>query len=253
MGKKPDPFESPKRRLARGKQHIRRLDKRIQTFLKKQPHKRVAETDADGSVVHAIKFIRTFPNSWIDAAVEALEALRSALDQAGYAAATLGGAVSPKNAYFPIVDTDTELDRVTKGRCRDLPQKVSALFRGFDAQEKGNYPLWALNKLCNANKHRLLIPVGVVSTGMTLNKGTMSGGAIFAPRWNSDEKRIEFARIQPGGRFGCDGNLTFYIAFDEFNGVKTSSAVGLLDAIAGEAKRVLDATEAECLRLGLLH
>jgi hypothetical protein len=140
MGKKTDPFESPKRRLARGKQHIRRLDKRIQTFLKKQPHKRVAEPDPDGSVVHAIKFTRNFPDSWVDAAVEALEAVRSALDQAGYAAAILGGAVDPKNAYFPIADTDADLDNVTKGRCRDLPREVSALFRGFDAQEKGNYP-----------------------------------------------------------------------------------------------------------------
>lgn len=70
MAKRPDPFNSPKRRLARAKQHIRRLEKRIQTFLKKEPYFASAEVDAEGVTTHALKFTRKVPDSWADAAVE---------------------------------------------------------------------------------------------------------------------------------------------------------------------------------------
>ena len=139
MSRKPDPFESPKRRLKRGKEHARRLEKRIQSFLKKEPHQRVEDTDAEGVTTHAIKFTRDFPHSWGDAAVESIEALRSALDQIGYAAAILGGASEPKQAYFPIANTASDLDTVVKGRCKDIPTEIKTLFKGFNAHAGGNY------------------------------------------------------------------------------------------------------------------
>lgn len=252
MSRKPDPFTSPRRRLARGQEHVRRLEKRIQTFLKKEPHKSIAETDADGTTVHALKFTRDFPESWADGAVEALEAFRSALDQTGYAAAVLGGVTEPKNAYFPMADTATDLDGVTRGRCRDLPDEIKALFRSFDAHEGGNYALWALNKLCNANKHRLLVPVGIAGAGFTIKQAVLSGGSMGMPLWDREKNQIEFARIGPGGQFQYDGQISFFIAFDDFNGVKGGPAVGILNAMAGEVRRVLRATEAECHRIGIL-
>jgi len=252
MSRKPDPFESPKRRLKRGKEHARRLEKRIHTFLKKKPHERVEDVDAEGFTTHAVKFTRDFPDSWVDAAVESLEALRSALDQTGYAAATLGGATEPKNAYFPIADKIADLDGVVKGRCRDLPTEIKTLFRGFDAHEGGNYALWALNKLCGANKHRLLIPIGALAPQMTMAKAALRGGQLFSPRWNGKKHQIEFARVDPGGEFKYDAQITFFIGFDEFNGVKPAPAVGVLDLIASEVHRVISATEAECRKIGLL-
>jgi hypothetical protein len=128
MSNKSDPFESPKRRLKRGKEHARRLEKRICSFLQKKPYERVEDVDSEGVTTHALKFTRDFPSSWADAAVEALEAFRSALDQTGYAAALLSGAANPKNAYFPIADTVVDLDGVVKGRCKDLPPEIATLF-----------------------------------------------------------------------------------------------------------------------------
>jgi hypothetical protein len=252
MSRKSDPFESPKRRLKRGKEHARWLEKRIQTFLKKKPHERVEDVDAQGFTTHAIKFTRDFPDSWVDAAVESIEALRSALDQTGYAAALLGGIAEPKDAYFPIADRVAGLDNVVKGRCRDIPAEIKTLFRGFDAHEGGNYALWALNKLCGANKHRLLIPIGALAPTMKMSQGSLSGGAIFAPRWNREKHQIEFARINPGGQFKYNAQITFFIGFDEFNGVKPAPAVGVIDLIAAEVHRVILATEAECRKIGLI-
>ncbi len=252
MTRKSDPFESPKRRLKRGKEHTRRLEKRIATFLQKEPYKRVEDVDPEGVTTHALKFTRDFPDSWADAAVEALEALRSSLDQVGYASAVLAGVSEPKNAYFPIADTVADMDGVIKGRCRDLPSEVSTLFRNFDAYQGGNYPLWALNKLCNANKHRLLMPIGALAPQMRMSKGILRDVDILTPRWNGEKHQIEFARVRPGGKFEYDAQITFFIGFDEFNSVKAGPAVGILAAIAGEVHKVISATEAKCRRIGLL-
>lgn len=252
MTRKTDPFESPKRRLKRGKEHTRRLEKRISTFLKKKPHERVEDTDSEGVTTHALKFTRDFPDSWTNAAVEALEAFRSALDQTGYAAAVLGSGAEPKQAYFPIADTVADLDSVVKGRCKDLPGEIRALFRSFDAHQGGNYALWSLNKLCNANKHRLLMPVGALASQMHLERAKLSGGVeMLVPRWNSEKRQIEVFRVHPGGKLEYDANISFFIGFEEFNDVKAGPAVGILTLIASEVQKVIFATEAECERIGL--
>lgn len=209
--------------------------------------------DAEGFTIHAFKFTRNIPHSWADAAVEAIEALRSALDQCGYAAAVLGGKPAPTQAYFPFGDSVTDLDANTKGRCKDLPPEIQTLFRSFESHQGGNYTLWALNKLCNANKHRLLIPVGIASGGTNIKRLVGSGGfSIPAPVYDRIKNQIVILRAPPGANLEYDMQLSFVVEFDEFNGVKRGPAVGILNAIAGEADRVLRATEAECKRIGLL-
>src|SRR5690606_771518 len=119
------------------------------------------------------------------------------------------------------------------------------LFRGFNAYEGGNYALWALNKLCNANKHRLLIPVGVFAQGMVFTRHLLVDGEVFAPQWNREKMQVEFARIQPGGSFDYNAQVSIHIAFDEFNGVKGGPAVGILKLMERAVRRVLNATEEE--------
>lgn len=251
--KRRDPFESPKRRLARAKKYIRRLEKRIYTFMHKTPPGRGEEIDSEGWTVHSLQFSRPIPQSWGDSAGDAIEHLRSSLDQSGYAAAVLGGIKEPKNAYFPFADTPGQLATVIRGRCKDLPDAIADLFGSFNPYETGNYSLWALNKLCNANKHRLLVPVAVAATGMHFYRATfMKGPAELLMQWDAEKHRLIFARIGPGGEFKYDVGITTHIIFDEINGVKGGPAVGVLDLIAHEVERVLVATERECRRLKLI-
>jgi len=252
MSRRRDPFESPKRRFTRAKEDIRRLEKRIYTFMHKTPPSRWEEVDSEGFTVHSLKFPRPIPESWSDSAGDAIEHLRSVLDQCGYAAAVLGGKKEPKSAYFPFADTASDLINVIKGRCKDLPIEISDLFANFSPYETGNYPLWALNKLCGANKHRLLVPVApTVSAIRFFQAGFMRGPAELLLRWNDEKHQFEFARVGAGGEFKYDMGVTIHIIFDEINGVKGGPAVGILDAIASEVQRVLVTTEAECRRLKL--
>jgi hypothetical protein len=253
MSKVPPLLESPKRRLRSAKDKIRRLEKRIDKFFKNKPARHVVEPDTNGFSLHVLQFHRKIPDSCADVAVEAIEALRSALDQCGYAIAVRAGIAEPKYAYFPFGDSVADLDANTKGRCKDLPPEISAIFRSFDSHKGGNYTLWALNKLCNANKHRLLIPVSVASGGMRIKRGVISGdAAILNPIFDRMKNQIVLARVGPNSHFEYEGDISFFIAFDEFNGVESSPAIGTLDAAASEVDRVLRAAEAECNRIGLI-
>ena len=256
MSKAPDLLESPKRRLKRAKQKIRRLEKRIDRFFKSKLGRRVTEVDSRGVTTHAFNFDRKIPDGCADAAVEAIEAMRSALDQCGYAVAVKAGITEPKNAYFPFADNPTDLNANVKSRCKDLPPEISALFRSFDSHEGGNYPLWALNELCNANKHRLLMPVGITGGGVGVNHMMLRSsdtGAIKipVPTFDREKNQIVIGTAGPGAHLEYDVSLSFYVAFDEFNGVKGGPAVGILDRIAQEVDRVIKSTETECRKMGL--
>ena len=106
-----------------------------------------------------IKF-KPVPAVCDELAFETLFTLRAALDQAAYAAATAAGKVQPRYAYFPVAKTLGGLDDVIRGRCRDLPDEIKALFREFKPYKTGNNALWTLNELGN-KVHAALVPVGV--------------------------------------------------------------------------------------------
>jgi hypothetical protein len=249
-----DPFDSPKCRLLRAKQHIRDLDSRINKFFKKQPHKGVVERDANGlNELHKVRLTKPIPSQFADRTAETVEALRSALDQTGYAVAVLAGATEPKSAYFPIAEKATDLENVIKGRCKDLPPDIVALFRSFNPHKGGNDAIWALNRACTVAKHRTLIRVGMSVLKIT-TKGTsfIEGGSLPMPKWDSEKNEVIFGIVGPGGQFQYDLEFTFFVAFGEIEIIEGNPVVPVLATMIGEVGKVILATEAECRRIGLL-
>jgi hypothetical protein len=250
-----DPFHSPKQRLSRANDHIRRLHKRIETFIKKAPCHRVIELDTDGvTKLHKFKFTKRIPDSCTHSAAEALEALRSALDQIGYAAAVASGKVAPKKTQFPIGDDIDGLADVIKRKvANDLPAEILALFVSFKPYKGGNDPVWALNKLRNAT-HTTLIPVALASGGMFVSNAVLRGSAeILNPIiWDSGKNEIVFARVPPGGELNYNVHFAFKVALGEIDLVARHQVVAVLRTMATVVKSILVATEAECRRLGFI-
>ncbi|MCB1475182.1 MAG: hypothetical protein H6883_10430 [Rhodobiaceae bacterium] len=252
-----DPFESAKKRLRRGNQHVARTKKRVEKFFRSNPYAKVVEIDADGvTQLHKIKLTKPFPESPTESALEALDALRSVLDQAGYAAAILSGKESPKKTHFPFADTKERLENIVAKQCRDLPQEIIELFRSFEPYRDGNQALWAMNKIRNST-HTALIPVGVAVDGLHMNSGFMAAGesgsvAIHQPVWNSAKNEMIFASVGPNSSFEYDMNINFKVIFDDADIAPSQSAIRLLELAATEVAHILKATEAECYRIGLL-
>jgi hypothetical protein len=248
-----DPFHSPKQRLSRANDHIRRLHKRIETFFKKAPYSRVIELDTDGvTQLHKFKFTQRLPESCVLSATEALEALRSTLDQTGYAAAVAAGKSSPKKTQFPIGDDAAGLENLVKRKvAADLPDEILALFLSFKPYKGGNDLIWALNKLRNTT-HTTLISVAVTSDGMRsrgvglLSNASIPGNFVL----DSEKNEIIFGRVGPGGIFKYDMEFAFLVTLGELDILAHNQAVAVLREMAGEVGRILLATEAECRRLG---
>lgn len=252
-----DPFHSPKQRLARAKEHIEDLEAAIKALTADEPYANVVEMDADGvTQLHKIKMIKPLPDRLSVLTHDAIEALRHTLDQAGYACAVLTGKSNPKSTYFPFADSGTELAKVIGGRCKDLPSDIVSLFRSFQPYKGGNDALWAMNKVAGA-KHTVLIPVGMASTGftarsMTATTSSLGSVAILIPQWDGAKQEMIFGRVGPGAKLDYDVEFSFYVAFGDAPVFARQPVLAVLHHLAGEVTSILDATEAECRRIGLL-
>lgn len=249
------PFSSPRMRIARANEHIRNLDRRVKRFFDSKPYARVTERDDDGiHDQHKIKLTKVFPTGFTSVAAEAIEGLRSALDQATFATAALSGVKHSKSAYFPISSSAAELDAVIKGRCKNVPPDIISLFRSFNPYKGGNDLIWALNNACNTSKHGIIVPVGMSTAGMHINHMVISGsGSIPMPIWNSEKNEIVFATTGPDTQFQYDLNVSFFVAFGEVDGIGGQPAIPVLHAIASEVNRIVLAIEMEAKRIGLCN
>jgi hypothetical protein len=162
-----DPFYGPKRRLLRGQHHANDLERQINAWTKTVTHTHFTEIDADGATrIFKVKLGSDIPEELADIAADAAIALRSALDQTGYATAGLAGKLDPKHSYFPFASDEASMGASVKGRCKDLPKEITSLFVGFQPYQGGNSALWAINELANCNKHRMLSPNLITVGGM---------------------------------------------------------------------------------------
>jgi hypothetical protein len=80
------------------------------------------------------------------------------------------------NAYFPFAK-DAGLENAIKGRSKDVPQEIYPLLRSFEPYQGGNEILGGLNMRCNADKHKMLTPVG---TGIVRPGTSIRGRGFFS-------------------------------------------------------------------------
>ena len=80
-----DPFHSAKRRVARARDHIHNLETGFRAFVDGKHEALVKEVDAEENTIVKVKLTKPLPDELTDYAFEAIEALRSALDQAAFA------------------------------------------------------------------------------------------------------------------------------------------------------------------------
>jgi hypothetical protein len=255
-----DPFRSPKQRLGRAKHHIRTLDAGFKRFFKKQPYVSVIETHSDGvSQAHKVKLKRKFPDRFTDITYEALEALRSALDQTAFAVAIICRVPRPEIVHFPVTGDPSKFENTVRGRLKDFPAEIVALFRAFQAYPGGNDLIVALNRTRRQGFHRLITPVGSATVRASARRGVIKGGPdpkypTYIPGnmiWDREKDEMIFCVVGPGGEFDYEFDFTFLITFGEVEGLTGHPVVPALSAIAGEVERVILATEAEVSRIGL--
>jgi hypothetical protein len=252
-----DHFESSKVRLTWADNRINDLERCIGNFRAEKPYTPIVENDSDGvHKIHKIKLKREFPTAITQFTVEAVQHLRSSLDHAAYTTAVLSGTLNPRDAYFPFCGKATDIDNILKGRCGDIPADIQMLFRSFKPYPCGNDLLWALNRVCNTQKHGFVIPTITQAARMEITKLVLHGSGTIAgttPKWDSLKEEFVFARIDDSfSHFEYNLNFTFGIEFNEIEGVNGKPVVPTLQGMRAEVSRVVGEIETECHRIGLI-
>jgi hypothetical protein len=266
-----EPFHSSKYSIAHAKRRIRELEGEIAIFLKSDPYTRLVHTDTQrGKDIHKIKLIKPMPVAVPGTAFDALNNLRSALDQAGYACASAVDPAKGKHAHFPFGDTVGEADSRKNGRSKDIPCEIFDHMISFKPYRGGNDLLWALNKMCNSNKHEVITPLIVGNTGVSFGQGVsevelpigVTGSGItsiwgsgrfgrFAPV-NCIDDEIEVFTVTSGQGSKYDLTLTFFVGVTKVDVVSGQAIDTLLNDFAGVVEGVVLGIEAEARRIGLV-
>lgn len=195
------------------------------------------------------------PFQLTDLAYEAIEAIRASLDHATYAVAIACGSKRPDLIHFPIADTPAYLENEMKGRLKNFPPDILALFRGFQPYQGGNQLIWALNQVRRQATHRLIIPVGTINGPSLIRSMKITSPLpLDVPplRWNGEKDEIVFAVTGPGSDLQYNVEFTLFVTFGAVEGVADEPLIETLTDMTAEAERIVLAIEAEARRIGLI-
>jgi hypothetical protein len=202
--------------------------------------------------LHKIKLIKRLPDALGNRTVSTLEHLRASLDLAAYAVAGYAG-VATDSIHFPFCAKASDFKSRFNSVCKKFPQEIYTLFEGFKPYQGGDDLLWALNELCNGSKHRIITAFGM-ATGPLDIEHFEATGPHFIPlgEWDSDKEELIYAATAPGVQTKYKVHVAFDVTFREVEVVKGKQVVGILDALIRKVSGIVDATQAECKRIGVL-
>jgi hypothetical protein len=201
-----------------------------------------------------LRFNKSIPDTAEDVTAEALLALRSCLDQTGYAATIASGKVKPTSTCFPITSgTPTDLDNLIRRRCVDLPDQIKSIFRGFNAHKGGNFPLCVLNELRNA-VHTVFVPAVVFAADRKIQipSTKFHWEVPEPPIWNSAKNEIIYLWTDPGADADYDVEISLNVTFADVEGIDRTPAATVLWQMLDAVAPVLNNTENACRRLGFI-
>lgn len=249
-----DAFDTARRKLSWAEKRLDELNAELADFRHRNPYKKVIELHPDlpRHTVHKVIPSEPIPDSTIDLTTEVVGALRTALDSAVFDIALCSGVIDPRNAAFPFAGTIGEMAGAL-GRCKDIPEPIKSLMCGFAPYRGGNETLWALNKLCNTDKHRILQPfaTGAVRTGIA-----MKGAGFFSMpdphKWDSSKNEMVLIELGPDAIYDYEVHVSLYIVFGKIEGLEGFNVTNSLFRMGQAVHIVVNAIEAECRRLGYI-
>ncbi len=246
-----DMFLSPKLRLDRAKEHVIELETRIKTFFCNEPCPFVIKPDPEQ--IFKFEFIDPIPH--FDAiAADAVDNLRSVLDQAWYAIAFRSEAKKrEETAYFPFADNRTKFDKMIDRGCEKFPKEIISFVRALQPYKGGNNLLWALNRECVRNKHNILCWLGNFMGGWHVYHPEITSQMIISnPRWDDRNNEIVIEIIGDKTRSEYNIKLCFSEAFYGADTMAGKPAITVLRQLTSMVESILMGFEAETKRLGYI-
>ena len=164
-------------KVERAKKHVSDLDGEIRAFLKTNPYKIATKTDPDTrKLIYYVASVEPTPDCLPLLAGDAIQNLMSALDHLAYQMVCSDTGDCPPNPnwiYFPIADSAEKYESKKRGKMEGARQETFDAIDALKPYKGGTDQLWALYRLNNIEKHRLLITVGSMFQSVNLGAHMM--------------------------------------------------------------------------------
>ena len=162
-----------KAKLSRANRHIRDFGLASKAFNDSVPYSvAFKENRTAGKRIYYLSRVDPLPIELATIAADVLQNLRSALDQTAFQMELVGnGGAEPKHrVYFPIANGAAEYPRLRTKYLRFMRQDAADAIDLIEPYKGGKgHALWQLNKLSNADKHKLLIATGAYTRGVDVS------------------------------------------------------------------------------------
>jgi hypothetical protein len=162
MSRQPD-FTGVWIKVERAKHHFRDLQTLVERFLEAKPYRVVPYDEPDtGDLVHRVEVFDQPPLIWSAIAGDCVHNLRSSLDLLVCEMVRANGRpVTPDTAFYIAKSADA-FKSGYNGKIQGTPKCAVDLIKKAKPYQGANNPFWRLHQLDIEDKHKLLVPIGVV-------------------------------------------------------------------------------------------
>ncbi|WP_263366194.1 hypothetical protein [Edaphobacter bradus] len=250
-------FAGSRLRIQWAKESLADFERCANVYFKRAPCEVFIEPDPDG--IHErykFRICKPLPLALTKHTIHAVEDLRAALDLAACDVARCIPGISVDGIYFPFCRTSGDLKGRINGVCKGLPTDITDLFARYEPYAGGSDLLFAMNELCKASKHKLLVPVASV-VGVNLphleTSDVISSPIRFMDGvYGGEEDEITFAVTQRGLKWKYKAQFSFGIQFGKVGIIEGRDVRANVDGMIRAVTMIVNETEAESRRLGLL-
>lgn len=231
------------------------LKAELDAFYASQPFKQVIESVDGGTIeIHKVKLVKTLPDPLAGISFDAINNLRSALDQACFAIG-IANDTNGRCSHFPFGDTQEEVESRRKTSSRDLPQTTFNVIATAKPYKNGNDLLWSLNKLCNSQKHEIVVPMAIATGGGTMHHAYFQEvvSHYWPPRWDPQLNEMILAEVPRGRDCVFSMQVKTFVSFGKVEPVMGKPLFGVLMEMARDVEKIIADLETEARALSLFQ
>ena len=250
-------FVSSRTRIKWAKEDAAHFERSARRFFKGAKGAVVVEPDVDGIYeVHKFRLKKPLPDVLTKKTVSSVENLRAALDSAVYEIGGLAGAPKLDKLYFPFCATKADLASRIDSCCKGIPKEIRSLLASYEPYEGGEEVVWAINELCRASKHRIIIPVNpgasVVFSHFEIAGGTRPVYVCDGQSILCDENEIIIARTERGSKYNYKASIAFGVAFGPVRPIEGREVFPNLNRMLDAVSAIVNELEQECKKISLI-
>jgi len=246
-------FSDSRLRIQWAKESLADFVRCANIYFKRTPREFSVELDPGGTHEwHKFRFLKPIPSTLTKLTIHAIEDLRAALDLAACDVARLANLPADK-VHFPFSTSEIGLKSRIDSVCKGFPKEIKGLFAGYEPYPSGSALLFAINELCNASKHQIIMPVvSVIVTELPYIETSDTKHALPIMLYSSGEEEITYAIAERGLKWKYEAEFSCRICFGKVGVIEGRDVRDNIEGMIRAVDMIVHEIEAESRKIGIL-